>query len=159
MKKRYILLWAIGIILFIISILFLLRLSQREDDLFLAETSESISETTETTDSSAQKNVAEQALLEDFGEDWLNFSSALERKQNVEKYLTEDALKNSPIEENEQASTGRVKTISQDVDQPQKYVLIGEKTVQEETKEVILEIDITNGSSPKISHFDASYKE
>lgn len=162
MKKRFILLWVIGIILFIVSILYLLRLSQREEDFFLAETSESISETTEITDGSAQENMAEQAFLEDFGEDWLNFSSTSERKQKAEKYLTEDALSNSSIEEseeNEHASTGRIKTITQDIQQPQKYVLIGEKTTRGETREIVLEVDITTDPSPKISHFDSSYKE
>lgn len=162
MKKRHIFFWIVGIILFIICIFYLLRLSQRDDDFFLAETSETISETTETTDNSSNdQNVSIESTLKAFGENWLNFSDISERNEQVEEYMTEDAINNSQLDSDttEDESTGNIKTIAQDIDHPQKYILVGEETTQGETKEIILEIDITGDPSPKISHFEFSYKE
>ncbi|MCF1585556.1 hypothetical protein LQF61_08675 [Tetragenococcus koreensis] len=162
MRKRQILLWVAGIILFVISVFYLIRLSQREDDFFLEETTEAISETSEITTNSTEQNTTPQTILESFGENWLNFSSITERNQQVKDYMTEDAIKNSQLDsesEEERESTGMIKTITQDIEHPQKYILLGEETTQGETEEVILEIDLTDDPSPKISHFEFNYKE
>lgn len=164
MKKNHILLWIAGVILFVVSVLYLLNLSQRDDDFFLEETSETVNEVTETaaTSNSNEQNNTTETLLENFGEDWLNFSSISERNQQVEKYMTEDAVENTQSETNEnkqQETTGTIKTMTQDIEHPHKYILLGEKTTQEETREVILEVELTNDPSPKINHLEFSYKD
>lgn len=164
MKKYHILLWIAGITLFVISVLYLLHLSQRDDDFFLEESSEAINEVTETTTSYStnEQNVSAGAFLENFGNDWLNFSSISERNQQVEKYMTDNAIENAPLEANEkdqQESTGSIKAITQDIEDPQRYILLGEEITQDESKEVILEVKLINEPSQKISHFEFNYKE
>ncbi|GAA3023491.1 EF0163 family protein [Tetragenococcus solitarius] len=160
MKKQYILLWLAGIILFIVSVLYLLNLSQRNDDFFLEETTETANEVTNTTTSSSNGQADEVAtLLADFGDDWLNFSNTTERNQKLEKYMTEEAIENNQPETKEKESTGEITSITQDIEHPQKYILLGEKTTQGKTKEVILEVELTSDPSPKINHLESSYKK
>ncbi|MDN6640072.1 MAG: hypothetical protein L0L10_04745 [Tetragenococcus sp.] len=162
MKKRIILIWIIGIILFVISVSYLIRLSQRDDDFFLEESTEEVEEPSETTSSSTAQNAKPQVILENFGEDWLNFSTTAERNQQVEKYMTDDAIETNQLDtdsEEEQESRGTIKTITQDIEQPQRYLLLGEETTQGETKEVLLEVVLTDEPSPKVNQFEFSYTE
>jgi len=161
MKKAHILLWIAGIILFVISVLYLLHLSQRDDDFFLEETSEIPTEVS-TTANSTEQTTSPQTLLENFGENWLNFSNIEERNQRVKKYMTKEAFESDQLDTDtteDRTSTGAVKSITQDIEDPQKYIILGEETTQEKNREVILEIRLTDEASPKIEHFESNYKE
>ncbi|WP_322786846.1 EF0163 family protein, partial [Enterococcus gallinarum] len=90
-------------------------------------------------------NEAIKTLLKEFGKKWLNYTDVYERNQSVKAYLTDRCVKENGIEDNphvQYKAIGRIHNVTQDVAQPNHYLLFGEETTNEVTRFVLIQLKI-----------------
>ncbi|HAP4164475.1 TPA: hypothetical protein IUV20_002563 [Enterococcus faecalis] len=122
------------------------------------ETEDILEETKETfqnTERSGQNGVLEESskqidettksFLKDFARKWSNFTDVYKRNQAVREYMTDRCIQDNSIDVDPHVqikTTGKLHQMTQDVDNPDQYLLFGEEHANEVTRFVLLQVKV-----------------
>ncbi|HHX0196048.1 EF0163 family protein [Enterococcus gallinarum] len=133
------------------------QLTTTEDTI---EAVKEISETFQSTESNSQigsleDETAQQIdemtknFLKDFARKWSNFTDVYKRNQAVRDYMTDRCIKDNSIDIDPHVqinTTGKLYQVTQDVENPDQYLLFGEETTNEVTRFVLLQLKVDQES-------------
>lgn len=133
------------------------QLTTTEDTI---EAVKEISETFQSTESNSQigsleDETAQQIdemtknFLKDFARKWSNFTDVYKRNQAVRDYMTDRCIKDNNIDIDPHVqinTTGKLYQVTQDVENPDQYLLFGEETTNEVTRFVLLQLKVDQES-------------
>lgn len=133
------------------------QLTTTEDTI---EAVKEISETFQSTESNSQigsledetaQQIDEMAknFLKDFARKWSNFTDVYKRNQAVRDYMTDRCIKDNSIDIDPHVqinTTGKLYQVTQDVENPDQYLLFGEETTNEVTRFVLLQLKVDQES-------------
>jgi hypothetical protein len=163
MKKKLITIGSLLLVLIVISFIafFPSRTGTKKESKPSTTQTTYSKEKEEKTQYSTNNNNKNLAMLEDFGNKWINYSSIYNRNQSVKELFTQQAITDNSLNVDphvEIRATGTITTISQSMTEDNKFVLVGiEKTNNNPTK-IFLEIEIEEkNNQPLISKLTVSY--
>ncbi|HAQ2049710.1 TPA: hypothetical protein IXH65_000760 [Enterococcus faecium] len=84
-------------------------------------------------------------FLKDFARKWSNFTDVYKRNQAVRDYMTDRCIKDNSIDVDphvQMKTTGKLHQVTQDIENPDQYLLIGEETTNEVTQFVLLQLKV-----------------
>ncbi|MDT2690299.1 hypothetical protein P7E30_08800 [Enterococcus gallinarum] len=133
------------------------QLTTTEDTI---EAVKEISETFQSTESNSQIGSLEdetaqqidemtKKFLKDFARKWSNFTDVYKRNQAVRDYMTDRCIKDNSIDIDPHVqinTTGKLYQVTQDVENPDQYLLFGEETTNEVTRFVLLQLKVDQES-------------
>nr|WP_230853692.1 MULTISPECIES: EF0163 family protein [Enterococcus] len=84
-------------------------------------------------------------FLKDFARKWSNFTDVYKRNQAVRDYMTDRCIKDNSIDVDphvQMKTTGKLHQVTQDIENPDQYLLFGEETTNEVTQFVLLQLKV-----------------
>ncbi|OTO05095.1 hypothetical protein A5883_002085 [Enterococcus sp. 5B3_DIV0040] len=120
--------------------------SAEDIETFSEETTEGfISESQLSQAKEAQIDETTKSFLKDFARKWSNFTDVYKRNQAVREYMTERCIQDNSIDVDPHVqikTTGKLHQMTQDVDNPDQYLLFGEEHANEVTRFVLLQVKV-----------------
>lgn len=83
--------------------------------------------------------------LKDFARKWSNFTDVYKRNQAVRDYMTDRCIKDNSIDVDphvQMKTTGKLHQVTQDIENPDQYLLFGEETMNKVTQFVLLQLKV-----------------
>lgn len=162
MKKKLITIGSLGLVLIVISFIafFPSRTgTKKESKPSTTQTTYSKAEEENTQDSTDNNNKL--AMLEDFGNKWINYTNIYDRNQSVKELFTQQAVNDNSLNTDPHVdieATGTINTISQSMTKDNTFVIIGIEKINNNPTKIILEIEIEEeNEQPLISKLTVSY--
>ena len=84
-------------------------------------------------------------FLKDFARKWSNFTDVYKRNQAERDYMTDRCIKDNSIDVDphvQMKTTGKLHQVTQDIENPDQYLLFGEETTNEVTQFVLLQLKV-----------------
>lgn len=84
-------------------------------------------------------------FLKDFARKWSNFTDVYKRNQAVRDYMTDRCIKDNSIDVDphvQMKTTGKLHQVTQDIENPDQYLLFGEETMNKVTQFVLLQLKV-----------------
>lgn len=84
-------------------------------------------------------------FLKDFARKWSNFTDVYKRNQAVRDYMTDRFIKDNSIDVDphvQMKTTGKLYQVTQDIENPDQYLLFGEETMNKVTQFVLLQLKV-----------------
>ncbi|MDT6476429.1 hypothetical protein NNL75_05510, partial [Enterococcus faecium] len=84
-------------------------------------------------------------FLKDFARKWSNFTDVYKRNQAVRDYMTDRCIKDNSIDVDphvQMKTTGKLYQVTQDIENPDQYLLFGEETMNKVTQFVLLQLKV-----------------
>ncbi|WP_369596886.1 EF0163 family protein [Enterococcus sp. 5B3_DIV0040] len=109
----------------------------------LVESSISISQSSQSKEAQIEKTT--KSFLKDFARKWSNFTDVYKCNQTVREYMTERCIQDNSIDADphvEIKTTGKLHQITQDVDNPDQYLLFGEEHANDVIRFVLLQVKV-----------------